>query len=131
MATTTEAAERDRLAGIPTSYFSAVDSLDVDAVLEHFAEDATLTVQSARADLLGPRGDRAHVQGLLRRLGLDGSRDHEHRRRARRRQGRDRKHVDLVRDGTTKTHNCNFFDVNPEGKFSRVIIWMDGANPLT
>jgi hypothetical protein len=39
-------------------------------------------------------------------------------------------HVDLVRDGTTKMHNCNFFDVNDDGKFSRVIIWMDGANPL-
>jgi hypothetical protein len=39
-------------------------------------------------------------------------------------------HVDLVRDGTTKMHNCNFFDVNEDGKFSRVIIWMDGTNPL-
>ena len=39
--------------------------------------------------------------------------------------------LDLVRNGTTKMHNCNFFDVNEDGKFSRVIIWMDGANPLT
>ncbi len=55
-----------------------------------------------------------------------------HRRRAWRRQGRDRaEYVDLVRDGTTKMHNCNFFDVDAEGKLSRVIIWMDGANPLT
>jgi hypothetical protein len=28
-------------------------------------------------------------------------------------------------------HNCNFFDVGPDGRFSRVIIWMDGTNPLT
>jgi hypothetical protein len=39
--------------------------------------------------------------------------------------------VDLNRNGTTQMHNCNFFDVNAEGKFSRVIIWMDGTNPLT
>ena len=45
MTTVTETSERDRLAAIPASYFSAVDSLDVDAVLEHFAEDATLTVR--------------------------------------------------------------------------------------
>jgi hypothetical protein len=40
-------------------------------------------------------------------------------------------HVDLNRNGTTKMHNCNFFDVGADGKFSRVIIWMDGTNPLT
>jgi hypothetical protein len=38
--------------------------------------------------------------------------------------------VDLNRNGTTKMHNCNFFDVNPDGRFARVIIWMDGSNPL-
>jgi len=27
-------------------------------------------------------------------------------------------------------HNCNFFTFNEEGKFSRVIIWMAGTNPL-
>ena len=69
MATTTEAAERDRLAAIPASYFSAVDSLDVDAVLEHFAEDATLTVQSARVTFSGheakPMNQRSRRACLL------------------------------------------------------------------
>jgi hypothetical protein len=27
-------------------------------------------------------------------------------------------------------HNCNFFDVNADGEFTRVIIWMAGTNPL-
>jgi hypothetical protein len=27
-------------------------------------------------------------------------------------------------------HNCNFFDVGPDGKFTRVIIWMAGTSPL-
>ena len=34
-------------------------------------------------------------------------------------------------DGTKNDmHNCNFFDVDAAGKFSRVIIWMAGTNPL-
>ena len=34
-------------------------------------------------------------------------------------------------DGTKNDmHNCNFFDVDADGKFSRVIIWMAGTNPL-
>jgi hypothetical protein len=40
-------------------------------------------------------------------------------------------HVDLVAGGTTEMRNCNFFTVNDDGQFSRVIIWMDGVNPLT
>jgi hypothetical protein len=27
-------------------------------------------------------------------------------------------------------HNCNFFDVDAEGKSTRVIIWMARTNPL-
>ena len=27
-------------------------------------------------------------------------------------------------------HNCNFFGVGSNGRFTRVIIWMDGSNPL-
>jgi hypothetical protein len=27
-------------------------------------------------------------------------------------------------------HNCNFFDFDADGKFTRVIIWMAGTNPL-
>jgi hypothetical protein len=38
--------------------------------------------------------------------------------------------VDLNRNGTTTMRNCNFFDVNSDGKFARVIIWMDGTSPL-
>jgi hypothetical protein len=28
------------------------------------------------------------------------------------------------------SRGCNFFDVDAEGKFTRVIIWMAGTNPL-
>ena len=27
-------------------------------------------------------------------------------------------------------YNCNFFEFDDQGKLSRVIIWMSGANPL-
>ena len=37
---------RVELASVPRSYFAAVDRLDVDDVLSHFADDATLTVQT-------------------------------------------------------------------------------------
>ncbi len=34
-------------------------------------------------------------------------------------------------DGTKNDmHNCNFVDVDADGKFGRVIIWMAGTNPL-
>ena len=55
MATATEA-EREQLAAIPASYFRAVDAYDLQAVLAHFAEDATLTVQSARVTFSGHEG---------------------------------------------------------------------------
>ena len=56
------------------------------------------------------------------------SRRHEHSREPRDRKVATEQHGDLGRNGTMKMHNCNFFDVNEEGKFSRVIIWMDGTN---
>ena len=53
MATAATDTEREQLAAIPASYFRAVDQYDLPAVLEHFAEDATLTVQSARVTFTG------------------------------------------------------------------------------
>lgn len=130
MTTVTETEARDRLAAIPASYFSAVDSLDVDAVLEHFAEDATLTVQTARVTFSGHEeiarmftdffADWDSMVHEITNIVVEpaaGKVATEQR-------------VDLVRNGTTNMHNCNFFDVNDDGKFSRVIIWMDGTNPL-
>ena len=53
MATAVTEAERDQLAAIPASYFRAVDSYDLTAVLAHFGEDATLTVQTAGVTFSG------------------------------------------------------------------------------
>ncbi len=130
MSTIAATNERGHLAEAPASYFKAVDAMDVNAVVAHFADDATLTVQTdgvtfsgateiARmfTDFFSTWDSMAHkitnmvVEPEARKVATE-------------------QLVDLVSDSTTKMHNCNFFDVNDEGKFSRVIIWMDGTNPL-
>ena len=131
MATAITEAEREQLAAIPASYFRAVDAYDLPSVLAHFAEDATLTVQSARVTFTGHDeigrmftdffGDWDSMVHEITNIVVDPAASKVSTEQL----------VDLNRNGTTKMHNCNFFDVNAEGKFSRVIIWMDGTNPLT
>ena len=130
MATAATDTEREQLAAIPASYFRAVDQYDLPAVLEHFAEDATLTVQSARVTFTGHDeigrmftdffADWDSMVHEITNIVVDPAASKVSTEQL----------VDLNRNGTTKMHNCNFFDVNAEGKFSRVIIWMDGTNPL-
>ena len=130
MATAPTAIARDQLAALPASYFSAVDSYDLGAVLEHFAADATLTVQTAGVTFTGHDEIGTMFTGFfadwdsmtheITNLVVDAAAA----------KVSTEQHVDLNRNGTTKMHNCNFFDVDAEGKFSRVIIWMDGTNPL-
>ena len=131
MATAATDIDREQLAAIPASYFRAVDQYDLPAVLEHFADDATLTVQSARVTFTGHDEigrmftdfftDWDSMVHEITNIVVDptGSKVSTEQM------------VDLNRNGTTKMHNCNFFDVNADGKFARVIIWMDGTNPLT
>src|SRR5262245_5603280 len=119
------------IADKPLAYFKAVDSLDPDAVLAHFADDATLTVQTARVTFTGT--------DEIRRMFVDFFADWDSMVHtvtnlvvdAEAGTVATEQHVDLVAETTTKMHNCNFFTVNESGEFSRVIIWMDGANPLT
>ena len=115
----------------PLSYFKAVDALDPDAVLAHFADDATLTVQTAHVTFTGAEE--------IRRMFVDFFAEWESMVHTVTNLVVDveagtvatEQHVDLIAGATTAMHNCNFFTVNDAGQFSRVIIWMDGANPLT
>ncbi len=130
MATAITEPEREQLATIPASYFRAVDAYDLPAVLAHFTEDATLTVQSARVTFSGHEeigrmftdffNDWDSMVHEITNIVVDpiGSKVSTEQV------------VDLHRNGTTKMHNCNFFDVGSDGRFTRVIIWMDGTNPL-
>jgi ketosteroid isomerase-like protein len=122
--------ERSQLAALPASYFRAVDSLDPDAVLAHFAEDATLTVQTAQVTFTGAAeirrmfvdffADWESMVHNISNLVVDEANGKVSTEQI----------VDLNGENATKMHNCNFFDVDADGRFSRVIIWMDGANPL-
>ncbi len=132
MATQTQALTRDQLAALPASYFKAVDAQDLDGVLAHFAEDATLTVQTDHATFNGASEIRRMFGDFFAN---SKSIFHEIRNivveEAAGKVATEQGYIGDLTDGThNDMHNCNFFDVGPDGKFTRVIIWMAGTNPL-
>ena len=128
MATAPTAIERDQLAAIPASYFSAVDSYDLPAVLEHFAADATLTVQTAGVTFTGHDEIGTMFTGFfadwdsmtheITNLVVDPAASKVFDRAARGPQPH--RH-----DEDAQLH---LLRRERGGKFSRVIIWMDGTN---
>ena len=132
MATQTAPLTRDQLAAIPESYFKAVDAQDIDAIVSHFADDATLIVQT----------DHAVFEGAaeIRRMFTDFcdhsvSIFHEIKNIVVEpdtgKIATEQSYIGELNEGTKNDmHNCNFFDVNADGQFTRVIIWMAGTNPL-
>ena len=132
MATQTVPLSREQLAALPDSYFKAVDAQDVDAIMSHFADDATLTVQT----------DQAVFDGAaeIRRMFIDFCDNsvsifHEIKNIVVEPEAgkvaTEQNYIGELVDGTKNDmHNCNFFDIDADGKFSRVIIWMAGTNPL-
>jgi uncharacterized protein (TIGR02246 family) len=132
MATQASALTRDALAALPDSYFKAVDAKDVDAVLSHFAQDATLTVQTDHKTFSGAEEIRRMFTDFLAN-----SRSVFHEitnivvEEAAGKVSTEQNYVGELADRTKNDmHNCNFFDVGPDGRFTRVIIWMAGTNPL-
>ena len=122
---------RSELAAVPRSYFAAVDRLDVDDVLSHFADDATLPVQTDGVTFTGAAEIRRMFTDFfaswdamvhdVTNLVVD---DAERRAATEQR-------VTLTSGGTdTPMYNCNFFSIDEDCRFDRVIIWMDGNNPL-
>jgi ketosteroid isomerase-like protein len=132
MATRAAAWTHEALAAAPQTYFDAVDAMDVDAVLEHFAEDATLTVQTDHVTFTGAVEIRRMFTDFF---AASTSIGHEIRNmvvevdagKVATEQG----YIGELADGQRNDmHNCNFFDFDADGKFKRVIIWMAGTNPL-
>jgi uncharacterized protein (TIGR02246 family) len=132
VATQTARLTREQLAALPDSYFKAVDAKDVDAILSHFADDCVMTVQTAGAVFTGADEIRrmftdfcANSVSILHEIKNivvepDAGKV-----------ATEQSYIGELTDGTKNDmHNCNFFDVDEEGKFSRVIIWMAGTNPL-
>ena len=132
MATQTAPLSREQLAAIPASYFNAVDAQDVDRIMSHFAEDATLTVQTDHEVFDGA--------GEIRRMFTDFCANsvsifHEIKNIVVEPEtgkvATEQSYIGELVDGTRNDmHNCNFFDINADGQFTRVIIWMAGTNPL-
>jgi ketosteroid isomerase-like protein len=132
MTTQTHGLTRDQLAALPVSYFKAVDAQDVDAIVAHFADDATLTVQTDHATFNGATEIRRMFTDFIEN---SSSIFHEIRNivveEAAGKVATEQGYIGDLTDGThNDMHNCNFFDVGPDGKFTRVIIWMAGTNPL-
>lgn len=132
MATNVASLTRDQLAALPDSYFKAVDDGDVDAILAHFADDATLTVQTDQVTFDGAEEIRRMFADFV---GNSTSIFHEIKNIVVEPEAgkvaTEQSYIGELKDGTKNDmHNCNFFDVGADGKFTRVIIWMAGSNPL-
>ena len=132
MATQTAPLTREQLAALPDSYFKAVDAKDVDTIMSHFADDATLTVQTDHAVFDGADEIRRMFTEFC---DYSVSIFHEIKNiviePAAGKIATEQSYVGELSDGTKNDmHNCNFFDVNADGQFARVIIWMAGTNPL-
>ena len=132
MATDAALLTREQLAALPDSYFKAVDAMDVDAILSHFDDDATLTVQTDHVTFTGADEIRRMFTDFC---GGSVSIFHEIKNIVvepeTRKVATEQSYIGELTDGTKNDmHNCNFFDISPEGKFTRVIIWMAGTNPL-
>ena len=124
---------RDRLRAAPYSYFDAVDRKDMDSTLAHFADDATLTVASAKLTFSG----RGEIRGMFERFFADyATIRHEIRNivvdEAAQKAATEQHCPHIRADGSPDTvYTCDFFDYGPDGRFSRVIIWIDAVSPLT
>ncbi len=122
----------DALHKAPHSYFDAVDAMDVEAIVAHFADDATLTIQTANVTHTGKDEIRRMFTDFT---GASVSIRHEMRNIVvevdKGKVATEQGYIGDLKDGTKNDmHNCNFFDFNEAGEFQRVIIWMAGTSPL-
>ena len=132
MASAPAALSYETLAKAPDTYFKAVDAMDIEGVLACFADDATLTVQTDHVTFTGAAEIRRMFTDFF---GASVSIFHEIRNIVvepdRAKVATEQGYIGELKDGTKNDmHNCNFFDFDADGKFSRVIIWMAGTNPL-
>ena len=132
MASAPAAVSYETLAKAPDTYFKAVDAMDIEGVMACFADEAVLTVQTDHAVFTGADEIRRMFTDFV-----DNSVSIFHEIKnivvepAAGKVATEQSYIGELVDGTKNDmHNCNFFDVDAEGKFSRVIIWMAGTNPL-
>ena len=132
MASAPAAVSYEALAKAPDTYFKAVDAMDIEGVLSHFADDATLTVQTDHVTFDGADEIRRMFADFF---AASNTIRHEIRNivveEAAGKVSTEQGYSGELKDGSQNDmHNCNFFDFDADGKFTRVIIWMAGTNPL-
>jgi ketosteroid isomerase-like protein len=132
MASAPAAVSYETLAKAPDTYFKAVDAMDIEGVMACFADDATLTVQTDHVTFTGAAEIRRMFTDFF---GASVSIRHEIRNivvepgaaKVATEQG----YIGELKAGARNDmHNCNFFELDADGRFTRVIIWMAGSNPL-
>ncbi len=122
---------RENLAALPVSYFTAVDAMDVDRVVSHFAQGGTFTVPTSQVELTGAAEIRQFfadayagektIKHELTNVVVD---------ETARAVATEQNYVGELADGTKiAMHNCNFFTVSDDGKFTRVINWAADNQP--
>ena len=123
---------REHLAKAPGAYFDAVDAKDMEAALSFFADDATFTIQTVPVTLTGKAeirgmfehffGDYSQIEHNITNLVVD---------EAEGKASTEQSCPHIKNDGSLDhAITCNFFSFDAEGKFTRVIVWIDVASPL-
>ena len=124
---------RNELAQLPYAYFAAVDAKDLDASLAYFSDSGTFTIQSAHTTYTG----KAEIAGLFRGFFADFAKivhnpvnitvDEVAQRVA-----SEQVCPHVANDGTVvRLTTVNLYEVGPDGRFERVMLWIDGDSPLT
>jgi hypothetical protein len=122
---------RDELIDLARGYLDALDRLDLDDTLAYFADEAVLTIQSARQEFAGKE-----AIGQLWRQVLGAHSAMRHRvtnvvvdERAGKIATELSFRGDLAAGGVEERHSIYVFEVDEHGGLSRVIVWIDGATP--
>ena len=123
---------REQLERAPYAYFEAVDRKDMDATLAFFADDATFAVQSAHLVFDGKDAIRGMFETFFADYativhGVTNVVVDEPNLQV----STEQTCPHIRNDGTPETvTTCNFFTFDDDGRFLRVIIWIDGLSPL-
>jgi uncharacterized protein (TIGR02246 family) len=123
---------RNQLAQLPYAYFAAVDAKDLDAALAFFADDATFTIQSAHTVYTG----KSEIAGMFRGFFADFATIVHNPTNVvvdetSQKVSSEQICPHVANDGAlVRLTTCNFYDVGADGRFRRVVIWIDGVNPL-
>lgn len=124
--------DRDAIARLPFAYFEAVDAKDLDATLAFFAPDATFTIQTAGTTFAG----LDEIASMFRGFFADFSTIVHNVRNVvvdvpTLRAATEQVCPHVALDGTPVTlTTCNVFDLSGDGRFRRVVVWIDGTSPL-